>query len=145
MQSFSDKNAIDKKWLSEFYDGLELFEQNTFPKKCSVCGKIYKTVDEFIEYTKEIGQNSGLTEIKTQGFRAHVALFRNCACGSTLMANCSDRRGTSEQSKLRRKAFDSLLGSLIHVGVEKNTARKELRKFLRGEDSTVLEKLGIKK
>lgn len=145
MQISPAKNTMGKKWLSEFYDGLELFEKNSFPKKCSVCGKIYKTVDEFIEHTKEIGQNSGLTEIKPQGFRAHVALFRNCACGSTLMANCSDRRGTSEHAKLRRKAFDSLMESLVHVGVEKTTARKELRKYLSGEPSTILEKLGIKK
>ena len=67
-----------------------------------------------------------------------MELFRNCACGSTLMEVCRDRRDTNEAGIRRRQRFGELIELLINEGIERDVARMELLKFMHGEESGIV-------
>ena len=131
---------MDKQWLSEFYQGLRVLEEITFPKVCAVCGETYTDLDDFLDRTKAVPKSSGLAKYK-QGPK--VGLFRNCKCNSTLMVNCRDRRETSPDKVSRREVFGKLMDMLMAKGIEKTIARRELLKILKSEESLILKPLGI--
>lgn len=70
---------------------------------------------------------------------AAIGVFRNCICGSTMLANFQDRRDLSERGNERRKQFDKLLQALIDHGVSKDEGRAELRALLRGKECPKLQ------
>jgi hypothetical protein len=70
-----------------------------------------------------------------------VELFRNCACGSTLLEFCSDRRDNSPAGIRRRRRFGELMVLLVSSGIKEFVARQELLKMLRGEKSEVIDKM----
>lgn len=129
----------------EFYKGLSALPDSQFPKKCSSCGKTFSSVDEFLSETKKVGKNNGLKSSYDDEDNNFVELFRNCTCGSTLLSAFSDRRNTHPQGLKNRELFGSLLSMLTKRGLADHLARAELIKFMNGQSSEVLEKMGFQK
>ncbi|MFH0926649.1 MAG: oxidoreductase [bacterium] len=128
-------------WIDEFYNGLSSLSDMAFPRRCSCCKKVYTTAEEFLSQTESIRGQSGLMESINDDEKPIVELYRNCACGSTLMEFFGDRRDNSEKGQLRRQKFGQLLDMLKTVGIETGVARQELLKILHGKDSEFLKKV----
>lgn len=128
---------------AELYAGLQEVAADSFPKRCTMCGRKYRDVDDYIAQTKRVGSGrSGLKQSLDDDGRVIVELFRNCVCGSTLMDCFSDRRNTSEAGLRRRVRFGELIESLVAKGLERERARGELLKVMRGEPSAILKPRG---
>ncbi len=118
----------------------------SFPKKCTKCGLIFESQEEFLKETIPVKDltfedKSGLFALEGGGETTTIGVFRNCTCGTTLMADFHDRRDNSEANQKRRDQFDILLKALMDHGVEHLAARNELLHILRGEHSKVIEDL----
>jgi hypothetical protein len=132
-----DKN---ESFDNSFYKGLQALSTSSFPKKCMACGRTYRTVEEYIDGTQSIRNLSGLKASLDEDDRPIVELFRNCVCGSTLMDTFNNRRDLSEAGIRRRKKFGELVEKLVNAGYSHESARAELLKIMRGEDSILLKK-----
>ncbi len=126
-------------WNRVFYRNLTALTDSTFPKRCTSCGKIYETQADFMVDTMPVRdtslqQGSGLIALDPEDHET-VSVFRNCTCGSTLMADFRSRRDNSAQGRERRCRFDELLTMLIHRGMTHQTARVELLHVLGGKPS----------
>lgn len=133
-------------WLETFYKGLQTLVDTTFPKKCNKCGTVYETKEQFLAETmpvKDISleDKSGLFSLDGGGMDTSIGVFRNCNCGTTLMADFQDRRDGSPGGQKRRDEFKKLLDALVEHNVEHDLARDELRKVLHGESSEIIENL----
>ncbi len=138
--------TIQHDWLETFYKGLQTLVDSTFPKKCNKCGKVYENEQEFLAETmpvKDISleDKSGLFSLEGGGMDASIGVFRNCKCGTTLMADFHDRRDSSSVGQKRRDEFKKLLDALVEHGVEHDIARSELLKVLRGEPSEIIKEM----
>lgn len=131
------------KLLKELYSGLSFIMTASFPKRCANCGSVFETAADFLERTAAAGGSSGLKESSDEDERPLVEVFRNCTCGSTLMEVCADRRDTSPAGLARRERFGELMKMLEDSGIEGSVARLELLKVMRGEQSALLEGLGL--
>ncbi len=127
------------------YRYLEADEGTSFPKKCARCGHIYLTLEEFLEDTESVSEGAGLAEFPIDEESRTVGVFRNCSCGSTLLVTCCDRRDMTDAGEERRRNFDKVLSCLVGLGVGREVGREELRRFMRGEKSTILEDLGLRR
>lgn len=127
----------------ELYLGLQALSDSTFPKTCGFCGKVYRTPEEFTKHSQPVVSGSGLKETRDDQESKIIELFRNCSCGSTLMASFSNRRDMSETGQKRRMAFSKIQDILVKKGFSSSDARAEIVKVMRGEPSPALEKLGI--
>ena len=117
-----------------FFEGLRALAEAAFPKHCACCGRVFATADEFIGQTRAMRQNvSGLKQSFDDNNIAIVEVYRNCLCGSTLMDFFSDRRGTSEASRQRRRLFEQLLLLLQEKGMDRAAARAYLLEVVRGQ------------
>ncbi len=125
------------------YEGLLALLQNEFPKTCGKCGRVYPTLESFVDETAPTNRGTGLMGYDMGARFQHVAMMRNCVCGSTLMTFCCDRRDVSEQGVRRRAMFENLLQTLQARGIDALAAREQLLSYLRGEASPLLESLGI--
>ena len=134
----------DNRPSEEPFSGLTAITRESFPKRCANCGAEYATVEDYVKKTEEIKGQSGLSRGYDDDGNPIVELFRNCACGSTLMDSFNDRRDAGEGGILRRTQFMNMLKSLMHHGLQEGLAREQLLKVLKGERSEVLENLGIK-
>lgn len=124
----------------EWYAGLKALSHADFPKHCACCGRIYQTEEDYFHQTMAIGTTrTGLKCAQDDDESLLLELYRNCVCGSTLLAFFSDRRDPSAAGQRRRHLFDELLDYLLQTGVEANTARSELLRVIHGERSEVLE------
>jgi len=86
--------------------GLTAFIEKSFPKKCSVCGAIFQTADQFLTETQNMPNGrSSLKEALEEDGTEIVEVFRNCSCGSTLMEEFNSRRDNSTIGKERRAKF----------------------------------------
>ena len=83
---------------------LKAHDENQFPRKCSCCGKVFNSISDFLKATDFVNKNNGLQSVKLDK-DVIVELYRNCTCGSTLMAECSDRRDRSKKGVEYRKNF----------------------------------------
>lgn len=128
----------------ELFDGLQQLTMGTFPKKCAGCGKIYYTLEQFLEETKSVRNSSGLISSIDDDDKTVVEVYRNCSCGSTLMDLCHDRRDTTEAGLKRRKLFEAMQKKLIAAGITQADARKELLNLLHGKPCPLLTKLGFR-
>jgi len=135
--------ASDTDFSSELFNGLKALSDASFPKKCSLCGQEYATVEDYVQKTEDVSGKSGLKKGYDDDDKPIVELFRNCVCGSTLMDCFNDRRDVSDAGLKRRELFGKLMQILTDNGVEGAVARTELIKVIKGETSAVLEKLGI--
>ena len=132
--------------LNAFYLGLKDLVESTFPKTCKMCGRVYKSKQEFLEETVPVRNisledSSGLFEIEEDDLSTAIGVFRNCKCGTTLMADFKDRRDDSELGRSNRKKFEKLINILIDNQLEYDTARSELLKVLHGKHSEIIKKV----
>ncbi len=130
------------QFYSELFNGLKALAESSFPKKCSNCGRVFDTANQFLLETQSINTTTtGLKQTEDEDGSKIVEVFRNCPCGSTLMDFFSDRRDFSEAGIKRREKFDELLKFLNENGLDTKIARTELIKVMRGEKSEVLSKI----
>lgn len=142
----SDKPNNTDEWVKTFYHDLQELVDSTFPKTCTKCGKIFETKEAFLTETipvKDITleDRSGLFSLEGGHVDAAVGLFRNCTCGTTLMADFKDRRDNSDNGNIRRQRFDTLMDALSEKGIPPPDARLELLKVLHGESSSLIDEL----
>ena len=80
----------------DLFRSLRALEEATFPKVCRNCGHRYEDAAEFLAATRQVRpDHTGLKEGIDEDGAAIVEVFRNCACGSTLLETFSDRRDQS--------------------------------------------------
>ena len=121
------------------FKGLKALAKSSFPKKCRNCGRIFETAEVFLFETEAVGKsNSGLKEGEDDDGNKIIEIFRNCSCGSTLMDFFGDRRDMSEAGMERRERFKRLLAELCEKGLDYETARRELLKFMHGKRSEII-------
>lgn len=126
---------------AKLFDGLTALYEASFPKKCANCGRTFASAEDYTTQTEDVHGKSGLKSSLDDDDKPIVELFRNCPCGSTLMDCFADRR--SPAAMKRRKVFGRVLDTLEQRGMERNHAREELLKVLRGGTSPEIEALGI--
>lgn len=128
--------------LNSYLDGLTVYFESSFPKICAVCGTTYQTATQFLAETKNMPNGrSSLKEALENDGTAIVEVFRNCACGSTLMDEFNSRRDSSGLGQERRTKFDQLLLILQKQHVPIGIARTEILKLFNGEKSETLDYL----
>lgn len=113
------------------HDGLTVRSADLFPLLCTRCQRRFTQLQDFIVRTTPIFQSSGLMqreEPDTGG--TYVLLLRNCLCGASLALRCQDRRNQTDQGRLRRNRFGTLVNLLVEVGVEPAKAEQEVRRLL---------------
>ena len=146
MDPYMNAGNRQHTWLESFYQDLQTLVDTTFPKKCTKCGLVFMTKDDFLKNTIPVKDltledKSGLFALEGGGLDTTIGVFRNCNCGTTLMADFQDRRDISDVGQKRRDQFDHLLDTLIEHGMGAREARSELLRILRGEHSTAIEAL----
>lgn len=129
---------------NHLFRDLKALSESSFPKKCSSCGEVYESSEQFVLKTADIGGRSGLKSGQGDCGDQIVELFRNCICGSTLMECFNDRRDLSKAGLKRRELFGRLMVLLEKKGLPADLARAELLRLIHGEHSHVLKKIGIK-
>ena len=102
-----------------------------YPRHCPQCGSDYPTFAEYMVAT------SALPGPAVEARPGVIETQRACACGATLAACFSDRRGSSGNASLREQ-FDQVLATLAELGLPQNDVRIELRKVLNGEPDQLL-------
>lgn len=112
------------------YDGLSVKSADVFPLTCTRCQRRFTEINDFITRTTPIFQSAGLMQREDPGTGPFVLLLRNCLCGTSLALRCNDRRDHSDQGRLRRDRFKSLVGLLVEVGVDTEQAQREVRRLL---------------
>lgn len=130
----------------ELLEGLRELSETAFPRKCSTCGRVYASLEEFIYETRQLEGRSGLIEnlgCPEEGDDPSVDLYRNCICGSTLMEFFINRRDASNNGRRRRILFDKLHKLLIEKGLSEGDARRELLLIVHFNRSELLENMGI--
>jgi len=137
------RNPANKSWIEEFYRDLNTLADTAFPKTCPKCGKVYQNSHAFLTQTTpvkdiKLQDHSGLFSLEGACNVAAIGVFRNCICGTTMMADFHDRRDVSQKGHERRQRFSDLVQTLCDHGIDENQARTELRKVLRGQQSTKL-------
>ncbi len=60
------------------YQGLQALSQSAFPKKCTTCGRVFESEEDFIRKSESIRGTSGLKESLDDNDSQIVELFRNC-------------------------------------------------------------------
>ncbi|MBT3193616.1 MAG: oxidoreductase [Verrucomicrobia bacterium] len=141
----SSANA-QHSWLETFYKDLQTLVDTTFPKKCTKCGLTFASQEDFLKNTipvrdLQLEDKSGLFALEGGDEETTVGVFRNCKCGTTLMADFQNRRDITEVGLRRRKQFSDLLQMLTEHGVDAQAGRSELLRILRGERSAIIEDL----
>jgi hypothetical protein len=97
-------------------------------------------MEAYVEQTEHLRPDvSGLQQGLDADFQPLVELYRNCVCGSTLMNFFADRRDTSPAGIQRREQFAVVLEKLKRKGIDEKDAREALLKFMRGEESELLQ------
>jgi hypothetical protein len=138
------KNA--GSWLETFYQDLQTLVDTTFPKICPKCERTFASQEEFLRETIPVRDitltdNSGLFALEGGDAPTTVGVFRNCECGTTLMADFMDRRDNSDKGQGRRDQFDNLHAMLTDHGVAPIDARNELLSVLHGQRSKIIDDL----
>jgi hypothetical protein len=127
---------------ADIFAGLKALAESAFPKHCRNCGRVFQTAEQFLFETERVDRvRSGLKQSWDDNDATIVEVYRNCLCGSTLMDFFSDRRDYSEAGLRRRERFGQLIDQLVAHGVEKDVARAELLKILRGQKSELIDRL----
>ena len=132
--------------FDDYFQGLSALFESSFPKKCSSCGKVYQNSEEFLTETQNMPNGrSSLKEAMEDNGTTIVEVFRNCACGSTLMDEFNSRRDDSDQGTKRRQQFDRLLSILQSNGFDAQVARIEILKVMHGQHSDIIDSIRQKK
>jgi hypothetical protein len=116
---------------ASLYQGLKAIWDTEFPKTCPKCARVYGSFEEYLMDTQALAHSSGLMGYDIGDPGQQVGLFRNCACGTTIMAFCHDRRDLSENGNRRRLLFGELMNRLVDTGISALEARQKLLVALR--------------
>lgn len=116
---------------NSLYQGLRAIWDTEFPKTCPKCQRVYGSFEEYLVDTHPLEHSSGLMGYSIRNPEQQVGLFRNCECGTTIMAFCHDRRDISEAGNKRRELFGELMNRLIDHGASAEEARNRLLAELR--------------
>jgi hypothetical protein len=117
---------------NSLYLGLRAIWDTEFPKSCPKCGRVYYSFEEYLVDTLPLQSSSGLMGYTIGDPGQQVGLFRNCECGTTIMAFCHDRRDLSEAGVRRRRLFGELMDRLVvDSGITAQEAREKLLAALR--------------
>ena len=128
--------------INNCFNGLSVIIESAFPKKCALCGKTYLTAEQFLIETHNMPNGrSSLKEALEDDGTSIVEVFRNCACGSTLMEEFNSRRVNSKLGQETRAEFDRLLNMLKKQNIPIEIARTELVKLFKGKKSESLDYL----
>ncbi|SDM19100.1 hypothetical protein SAMN05660860_02050 [Geoalkalibacter ferrihydriticus] len=122
----------------EILKSLKALHAETFPKICGNCGAVFQSTEDYVRKTRRLFGGGRLKPLADNDL-SFVQLYRNCRCGSTLVAHYWDRRDDSEPGRRRREKFQRVLDQLVARGWDRNIARDEVRNFLLGEKSSLLE------
>ncbi|MBI5451000.1 MAG: oxidoreductase [Gammaproteobacteria bacterium] len=134
--------TANNPFYSDLFNGLKALAEYSFPKKCANCGQTYETADQFLAETQALrASTSGLKESEEEDGTKIIEVFRNCQCGSTMMEFFGDRRDLSEKGLQRRQKFEEIMDFLDKNGLDRQVARAELLKVMRGEKSDTLSKM----
>lgn len=126
-------------WDPALTEGLRELAADSFPKRCTSCGRVFATAEEFLRETASFPEgSSGFKQSVDDHENVIVELFRNCPCGSTLMEFFDNRRDTSAAGDERRRLFRQLQDYLVEQGMELQAAREEILNVLHGRDSELL-------
>lgn len=126
----------------DLFSGLKALVDSSFPKRCSCCGRVYASADEFFRETQKIRPDSRDLKPATEDDGTRILeVFRNCVCGSTLMEFFGDRRDASPAGEERRKRFGVLMDQLVGRGVDRVVAKQELLKVVHGQRSEIIDAL----
>lgn len=137
------KILVAKSWSADFVAVLDQLYENRdhvaiakntsgFPKKCSGCGRIYSSVEDFISRTDEL-PNHQQDVCYLVNDKAKILSYRNCPphCGSTLVIANDERRDTSETGLLRRRLFhDALVIATRTHSILRSQARHDVVLYL---------------
>ncbi len=124
----------------DMFANLRSLVESNFPRTCRNCGREFVDAKSFIEGTVAIKTGrSGFKLSEDDDGSQIIELFRNCACGSTMLENFCDRRDLTEVGLKRRARFGALLNKLIAAGVTHEVARGELLKLVRGQENNLVE------
>ena len=132
-----EQESEDK--FEEVFAGLKVLAEGAFPKECSGCGKVYDTLEEFVENTSPVDSSQGLKEAGG-ALKPLIEMSRLCECGTGMTAQCEDRRAHSALGLKRRDLFEHLLSILSEGGMPRGMAKSEILKVMRGEGSNLLSK-----
>jgi hypothetical protein len=108
------------------YHGLKAIWETEFPKTCPKCTRVYQSFEEYLVDTLPLPESTGLMGYDIGNPGQQVGLFRNCVCGTTILAFCHDRRDLSEAGNRRRELFGELLDRLVDTGLSAQAARKKI-------------------
>ena len=133
-------NRIRKRLISYYED--------TFPKKCENCNKIYNNKEEMdrdlekdehnqlIEYDSpdedfnDVSEESN-SNAKDSTTKKVVANYVTCKCGSTLFLIFQDRRDPSGGGKELRQVFESVQQDLEKYGLSAADSSEVIRDLFR--------------
>lgn len=124
----------------DLFGSLRALQESTFPKVCRNCGCEYADARQFLAATQQVrADHTGLKSSQEEDGSFVVDVFRNCACGSTLLESFHDRRDLSEAGIKRRARFGELLDKLVADGVPEEKVRTELFKLMRGQPHELIQ------
>lgn len=137
-------NLKDIELRQSFVMGLTAFTENSFPKKCESCNKIYVTRKDLLRetgYASDSHQDepSTKTNSNTQDLPHDIEMCCNCSCGAKLVCVPIAFRTPFNTERSRREKFGVMLKSLIKHGIEEETARAELITLLSGKPSKLIQ------
>lgn len=96
-----------------WHTGLHARLDSSFPKRCTNCGRIFHTVEQYFTETLDVGaHDKGLKSFVDDDTSIVVEAFRNCPCGSTLMEMFEDPKDNSPGEIARRKREKELAQSM---------------------------------
>jgi len=131
---------MNNSHLADLYSDLKNMAETVFPKRCATCERVYPDLESYIQQTEQLRPGiSGLQQGLDEEYQPLVELYRNCVCGSTLMNFFADRRDASPAGLQRREYFAVCLEKMQRQGIAEEDAREALLKFMRGEESELLQ------
>ena len=106
-----------------------------FPKKCSKCGIVYQTADDFMNMTNGVGSHKNDICYNVGG-KTKIFRYRNCPapCHSTLVVVTEERRDSTIAGIERRKVFGKIYRTVLeHVeGIQESSAHNIALYLIRG-------------
>lgn len=111
-------------------------EQNSFPRTCESCNKVYQSERDFFRDTTPVANDDDSAGARIQANSksgGYLEISRHCQCGAILMERFHSRRDLSEEGLRDRATFEDLLKAVEESGVERVEARAMLLDFLAGK------------
>lgn len=102
----------EDEWDDMWHTGLRARLGTSFPKRCTTCGRIFETAEEYFTETLDIGEDDkGLKPFVDDDTTVIIEAFRNCPCGSTLMEMFENPEDNTLEKIAHRKREKELANS----------------------------------